>query len=149
VGERGAKILAEAFQTVDALAAATPEAIDDLTKVGRPWRRPSPTGSASRETSNCSTGSVRRRDAGRAGAKDGWGVLGQDGRLTGTLPTLSRDEAKALVEAQGGRVGASISKKTDLVVAGEAAGSKLKKAKEAGVEIVDEAEFLKRAGRSA
>jgi NAD-dependent DNA ligase len=67
--------------------------------------------------------------------------------FTGTLPTLSRDEAKALAEALGARVGSSVSSNTDLVVAGEDAGSKLKKAKELGVETVDEAEFLRRAGR--
>lgn len=59
--------------------------------------------------------------------------------LTGTLPTLSRDQAKALIEAQGGKVAGSVSKKTDYVVAGEEAGSKLVKAQELGITIVDEA----------
>ncbi|XLM20380.1 NAD-dependent DNA ligase LigA, partial [Chromobacterium piscinae] len=59
--------------------------------------------------------------------------------LTGTLPTLSRDQAKALIEAAGGKVSGSVSKKTHYVVAGEEAGSKLAKAQELGVAILDEA----------
>jgi len=59
--------------------------------------------------------------------------------LTGTLPTLGRDEAKALIEAAGGKVAGSVSGKTDYVVAGEAAGSKLDKAQALGVAIIDEA----------
>ncbi len=62
--------------------------------------------------------------------------------LTGTLPTLTRDEASALIKAQGGKVSGSVSKKTDYVVAGEAAGSKLTKANELGVTVIDEATLL-------
>ena len=62
--------------------------------------------------------------------------------LTGTLPTMSRDEASALIKAQGGKVSGSVSKKTDYVVAGEAAGSKLTKAIELGVTVIDEATLL-------
>lgn len=62
--------------------------------------------------------------------------------LTGTLPTMKRDEAKALIEAHGGKVVGSVSKKTNYVVAGEAAGSKLTKAQNLGIEILDEAELL-------
>jgi DNA ligase (NAD+) len=65
--------------------------------------------------------------------------------ITGTLPTLSRDAAKALVEANGGKVSDSVSKKTSFVVVGENAGSKLEKARTLGVEIIDEAELLRRA----
>ena len=59
--------------------------------------------------------------------------------LTGSLPTLEREDAKALIEAAGGKVAGSVSKKTHYVVAGEAAGSKLDKARELGVEVLDEA----------
>jgi DNA ligase (NAD+) len=63
--------------------------------------------------------------------------------LTGSLTKLSRDQAKAEVERRGGKVSGSVSRKTDLVVAGEEAGSKLTKARELGVRVVEEAEFLR------
>jgi len=66
-------------------------------------------------------------------------ITGKTFVLTGTLPTLSRDQAKALIEASGGKVSGSVSKKTDFVVAGEEAGSKLEKAQELGITILDEA----------
>jgi len=66
--------------------------------------------------------------------------------LTGTLPTLTREEAAAKIEAAGGKVTGSVSKKTDFVLAGAEAGSKLAKAQELGVKILDEAEFLKSCG---
>ena len=66
--------------------------------------------------------------------------------LTGTLPTMTREEATAKIEAAGGKVTGSVSKKTDFVLAGAEAGSKLDKARELGVEILDEAEFLKLCG---
>ncbi|MGL6072283.1 BRCT domain-containing protein, partial [Craterilacuibacter sp.] len=69
-------------------------------------------------------------------------LAGQTFVLTGTLPTLSRDEAKALIEAAGGKVSGSVSKKTHYVVAGEAAGSKLEKATALGVAVLDEAALL-------
>ncbi len=63
--------------------------------------------------------------------------------LTGTLPDLSRDEAKAQIEAAGGKVAGSVSAKTNFLVAGEAAGSKLTKAQELGVKVIDQAGLLK------
>ena len=62
--------------------------------------------------------------------------------ITGTLPTLSRDEAKDMLEAAGAKVAGSVSKKTDYLLAGADAGSKLDKARELGVSIIDEAQML-------
>ena len=62
--------------------------------------------------------------------------------LTGTLPTLKRDEAKKIIEDNGGKVSGSVSKKTDFVVAGEAAGSKLTKATALGVKIISEEDLI-------
>ncbi|OSI15632.1 NAD-dependent DNA ligase LigA [Neisseria dumasiana] len=69
-------------------------------------------------------------------------VAGKTFVLTGTLPTLKRDEAQAMIEAAGGKVSGSVSKKTDYVVAGEAAGSKLEKANALGVAVLDEAQLM-------
>lgn len=68
---------------------------------------------------------------------------GKTFELTGTLPTMSREEATAKIESLGGKVSGSVSKKTDYVLAGEEAGSKLDKAQKLGVKIIDEAEFQK------
>jgi len=69
-------------------------------------------------------------------------IAGKTFVLTGTLPTLSRDEASALIRDAGGSVTGSVSKNTDYVLAGEEAGSKLDKAKELGVKVLTEKEFL-------
>jgi DNA ligase (NAD+) len=70
------------------------------------------------------------------------GITGKTFVLTGTLPTLTRDAAKDLIEAAGGKVTGSVSKKTNYVVAGSEAGSKLDKANELGVMVLDEAALL-------
>ncbi len=68
--------------------------------------------------------------------------------MTGSLESLSRDEAEARIIAQGGKAASSVSKKTSFVVAGPGAGSKLQKAEELGVEVIDEKTFLTRLGSS-
>jgi DNA ligase (NAD+) len=67
--------------------------------------------------------------------------------LTGALPSLSRGEATAAVESAGGKVTSAVSKSTTFVVAGDEAGSKLDKARTLGIEVIDEAELLRRTGR--
>jgi DNA ligase (NAD+) len=87
-----------------------------------------------------------RMDEPRAAAADGV-FKGKKIVLTGTLPTLSRQQATELVENAGGKVTSSVSKATDYVVAGEEAGSKLDKAKELGVAVIDEPELLRLLGQ--
>ena len=67
--------------------------------------------------------------------------------VTGTLPTLSRSDAEELIRQNGGTAASSVSKKTAFVVAGEKAGSKLTKAETLGIEVIDEAELLRRIGQ--
>jgi DNA ligase (NAD+) len=79
----------------------------------------------------------------------GGALSGKTVVITGTLPTMSRTKATEVIEAAGGRVTGSVSKSTDFLLAGEEAGSKLDKAKSLGVEIIDEAELLRRIGSAA
>jgi DNA ligase (NAD+) len=150
VGERGARTLARAFGTLEAVAAASVEALDEIDEVG-PAMAASVAGWF-REPRNrefldrLAAAGVVPAPATAAGTGP---LSGATVVFTGTLPTLSRDEAKRLAEGSGAKIGSAISSRTTLVVAGEAAGSKLAKAKELGVEVVDEAEFLRRAGRAA
>ena len=74
------------------------------------------------------------------------GLAGKTFVLTGTLASMSRDQAKEAIEARSGKVSSSVSKKTDFVVAGEEAGSKLDKAQALGVKVIDEQEFSKLLG---
>jgi DNA ligase (NAD+) len=85
-----------------------------------------------------SAGAQADKGAAQAGPLDGQSVV-----LTGTLASLTRDEAKAKLEALGAKVAGSVSKKTSFVVAGAEAGSKLDKAGELGVEVWDEARLVK------
>jgi DNA ligase (NAD+) len=77
-------------------------------------------------------------------APAGGPLTGKTAVVTGTLPTLSRDQAHAAIKSAGGKVADSVSRKTSFVVVGEDAGSKFTKAKELGVETIDEAELLRR-----
>lgn len=67
-----------------------------------------------------------------------YALAGKTFVITGTLPSLKRDEAKALIEENGGKVTSSVSKKTDYLLAGENAGSKLTKAKSLGIQVISE-----------
>ncbi|MBN8763721.1 MAG: DNA ligase (NAD(+)) LigA [Thiobacillus sp. 63-78] len=145
VGEATAKDLARHFGTLDALIAATDVDLLQVRDVGPIVAQSIVQFFA--EPHNIEVVG-RLRDAGirwteTSGAQRSAGSLaGKTLVLTGTLPTLTRDAAKVKIEAAGGKVTGSVSKKTDYVVAGEEAGSKLAKARELGVAILDEAGLL-------
>ena len=151
VGERTAGILARAFGSLAALAKASVEQLDDIPEIGL-------TVAESVHDWFGDAGNLqlcdRLRTAGvntenhtpsRSGPADER-FEGKQFVLTGKLTAFTRDEARAMIEAKGGRVNSSVSKKTDYVVAGEEAGSKLDKAVELGVTVIDEDEFKKLVG---
>jgi DNA ligase (NAD+) len=150
VGKTVAQLLARRFGTMDALRSASEEEINAVPGVGSAIAQAVVAFFAERRNQALIE---RLRAAGlsfrepRAAAADGR-LAGKTYVLTGTLPTLSRSEATELVEGAGGRVAGSVSKKTDAVVAGAEAGGKLDKARALGVEIIDEAELLRRLGRT-
>ncbi len=143
VGERTAQLLAEEFGSMDALMEAPAEGLERVNEVG-------PRVSAAiREFFDEEKNRAlveRLRKAGltftQEKRKKTSQLEGLTFVLTGTLPNLSREEAKARIEAAGGRVSGSVSKKTNYVVAGEEAGSKLDKAQELKVPVLDEAGLL-------
>jgi DNA ligase (NAD+) len=144
VGERTAVFLAEYFGSMEAIESATLEQLQQAEEVGPKvaesifqfFREP-----RNRELVE------RLRAAGlqfthattrpKAGPLAGYTLV-----LTGTLPTLSRDEAKQIIESAGGKVSSAVSKKTSYLVAGEEAGSKLVKAQELGVKILSEEQLI-------
>jgi len=146
VGEKTAELLADAFGDIDALMEASE---DDLQRVSEVGPR---VASAIRQffSQERNRDVVRSlREAGVAMRhvmpvrSDGGLLAGKTLVLTGTLPTLSRDEATRLILRHGGKVSSSVSRKTSFLVAGESAGSKLEKARTLKVPVLDETAFLK------
>ncbi len=151
VGKTVAQVLARHFVTVDALAAASQDEIEAVPQVG-------PTIAEAVHEFFLATANrdliERLRGAGvtltePVAAPSSGPLTGGSYVLTGTLPSLSRADATALIERAGGKVVGSVSKKTTALVAGEEAGSKLEKARELKVEIIDEAELVRRASGAA
>ena len=142
VGERTAQFLAEHFGSMEALMKASEEELQDVNEVGP--RIAKSIAEFFQEPKNRDL--VKQLE--KAGLKfsgkkkeRGTKLAGKTFVLTGTLAHYARDEAKKLIEDAGGRVSGSVSKKTDYVVAGSDAGSKLDKAKELGVEVIGEGEM--------
>jgi DNA ligase (NAD+) len=139
VGQRTAQLLAEEFGSMEALMAATAEDLERVNEVGPRVAQ------AIREFFD----EEKNRELVRRLEKAGLTMTAEKRKktsqlegltfvLTGTLPHLSREDAKAKIESAGGRVSGSVSKKTNYVVAGEDAGSKLDKARQLGVNVIDE-----------
>jgi DNA ligase (NAD+) len=145
VGERTAELLAQEFGSIDALIAATAEELERVEEVGPRISQAileffaQPANQALvqslKDAGVDMTAAKRQRSAQLAGLTF---------VLTGTLPTLSREAAKAMIEAAGGKTVGSVSKKTSFVVAGEEAGSKLEKALALKIPVLDEAALLAR-----
>jgi DNA ligase (NAD+) len=151
VGERTAVLLARHFRSLERLAAATVEEIDDIHEIGltvaesvRDWFDDEGNIALCDRLRDFG---VRTEIAGGAvGAESDEAFAGKQFVLTGRLETLTRDEARALIEARGGRVTSTVSKKTDYVVAGEEAGSKLEKAQALKLNVIDEARLKEMLG---
>jgi DNA ligase (NAD+) len=143
VGERTAQALAEEFGSIDVLIAATEEELTKVNDIG-----PKVAATVREFFSNERNLALveRLRGYGLTFTAErrvrGTVLSGLTFVLTGTLPTLTREEAKERIEAAGGKVSSSVSKKTTYVVAGEEAGSKLEKAEQLGVAVLDEAGLL-------
>jgi DNA ligase (NAD+) len=143
VGESAAEAVAAKFRTLDACFAASFEDFASIPDIGDVTAENLCAFFASPEAQALAD---RLKDAGllleavKAPAADT--LAGLTFVLTGTLPTLSRDEASERIKAAGGKVSGSVSKKTSFVVAGEAAGSKLTKASELGIPVIDEEALL-------
>jgi DNA ligase (NAD+) len=142
VGEETAIDLSRAFVSIERLRAASPEEIEAIRGVG-----PTVAASVRAWFDDSSRAALLGRLLAELeifadeAAPSAGPLSGKTLVVTGTLPTLSRDEAKALIRRAGGQVSESVSKKTDYLVAGEAAGSKLEKAEKLGVPVIDEAAF--------
>jgi len=146
VGDRTATTLARAFGSLEALSKATVEELDDVPEIGltvaesvRDWFDDE--GNRGLCQRLAAAGVQTKMEMTRRQTDDRF--AGKTFVLTGTLADFTRDEARAEIEARGGRVSGSVSKKTDFVVAGEEAGSKLDKATELGVTVLDEEAFKK------
>ncbi len=153
VGGRAAEVLAEQYPDVDALLAAPVEELVSIHEIG-PAIAESLASFLASEAGRRTIEDLRAagvemtsdRFVGGGSGETDRPLAGKTVVVTGTLAGFSRAEATEAVQAAGGRVASSVSKRTDFVVAGESAGSKLAKARSLGVEVIDETEFRRRLG---
>jgi DNA ligase (NAD+) len=150
VGGQNAQILAGAFPSIEELARASLEALQTTEQIG-PKIAESIKRFFDQAPNRAVVDKLRRagvnlKEAPRAKPRTDGPLASKTFVLTGTLPNLSREEASALIVEAGGKVASSVSKKTDYVVAGDAAGSKLAKATELGVKVIDESELRRLLG---
>ena len=144
IGLRAAQLLSENFESIDALRQAGVEEIAGIYEFGMKTAQSVVTFFKQEQTTDTveklKTAGVNLTSSGKKQLKDSR-FEGLTFVLTGTLPTYSRAEAGEIIESYGGKTSGSVSKKTDYVLAGEEAGSKLDKAQQLGVKVIDEAEF--------
>jgi DNA ligase (NAD+) len=145
VGERTGGILARHFGTLERLSQAAVQDLDDIPEIGltvaesvRDWFDDE---GNRKLCDRLRTAGVKTEVANQNSASPDERFAGKQFVLTGKMLNFTRDEARAMIESRGGRVNSSVSKKTDFVIAGEEAGSKLDKAMALGVPVVDEAAF--------
>ena len=150
VGRHVAQILAKRYRSIDAVAAASLEDLENAEGVGpeiaaavHVWFRAAENRSLVEKLRQAG---LRMQDDAAEARMGERPLEGQIVVITGTLPTLSRTDATQAAELAGARVTSSVSKKTSFVLSGEDAGSKLTKARDLGIEVIDEAEFLRRLG---
>jgi DNA ligase (NAD+) len=148
VGERTAGILARYAGSLERLAESSIEELDAIHEIGltvaesvRDWFDDAGNLALCQRLREAGVSTQLERNA-SAGDVNAEAFAGKQFVLTGKLVSLTRDEARALIEARGGRVTSTVSKKTDYVVAGEEAGSKLDKAQALGLNVIDEATLL-------
>ncbi|MGA8042164.1 MAG: NAD-dependent DNA ligase LigA [Terracidiphilus sp.] len=144
VGERTAELLAEEFGSMDALMDASAEELERVEEVG-PRIAEAIVEFFAQQKNRALVEHLRAAGVELTAEKKqrSTQLAGMTFVLTGTLPTMTRDEAEARIEAAGGKTSGSVSKKTSYVVAGSEAGSKLDKARALGVQVLDEAGLLK------
>ena len=146
VGERTAGILANHFGSIERLSAASIDELSQVHEIGEivagsihEWFQEKRNVKLVKRLAEAG---VKMKVAGAGGKEISRVFEAKIFVLTGTLPTMKRDDAQAFIEARGGRVSSSVSKKTDYLVAGEEAGSKLNKAQQLGIKIIDEFELI-------
>ncbi|MCI0524114.1 MAG: NAD-dependent DNA ligase LigA, partial [Acidobacteria bacterium] len=150
VGERTASILANYYGSVERLSASTSEELANIHEIGEvvassvhEWFQSSQNRKLLKRLAEAG---VKMETASAGGRRVARVFEGKTFVLTGTLPTMKRDDAKEYIEARGGRVSGSVSKKTDFVVAGDEAGSKLTRAQELGIPVISQDELLNLGG---
>ncbi len=153
VGERTAGILARQFGSLERLGQATVAELDEVHEIGltmaqsiRDWFDDPGNKDLCQRLREAGVRTESEMQSGGAATGGDQRFAGKQFVLTGSLPGMTRDEARILIEAGGGRVTSSVSKKTDFVLAGAEPGSKLDKAVQLGVPVIDEAEFKKMLG---
>ncbi len=145
IGQAAAKLLCEKFGSIDAIMNASAEEIAEIDGFGEVMSENVANAFADSHFIEL-INSLRQKGVKMEYVSEKTGDNRFEGKtfvLTGTLPTMKRDEAKAIIESFGGKASGSVSKKTTYVLAGEDAGSKLTKAQELGIPIIDEVEFKK------